>query len=86
MQSRAEIFDGLFLKPMMVQRRKCIVVMHEISLVLRADKFRDLIIQLCEMQVERPDGLTIFLSDVIVFPQLLDRYFGLPISGSKPID
>jgi hypothetical protein len=41
---------------------------HERSLVLREDKFRDLIIQLGEMQVERPDGLTIFVSGVILFP------------------
>jgi hypothetical protein len=67
MQSGTEIIDGLFFKPMMVGRRK-IVVMHERGLVLRADKFGDLIVQLGEMQVERLDGLTIFISDVIVFP------------------
>jgi hypothetical protein len=53
---------------MMVGRRQCIVVMHECGLVLWVDKFGDLIVQLGEMQVERPDGLTIFISDVIVFP------------------
>ena len=53
---------------MTVGRRKCIVVMHESGLVTRADKFRDLIVQLGEMQVEILDGLTIFISDVIVFP------------------
>jgi hypothetical protein len=68
MQSGTEIINGFFLKPMMVGRRQCIVVMHESGLVLRADKFGDLIVQLGEMQVERLDGLTIFISDVIVFP------------------
>jgi hypothetical protein len=67
-QSGTEIINGFFFKPMMVRRRQCIVVMHEGGLVLRADKFGDLIIQLGEMQVERPDGLTIFVSDVIVLP------------------
>jgi hypothetical protein len=67
-KSGTEIIDGLFFKPMMVGRRKCIVVMHETGLVLRADKFGDLIVQLGEMQVERLGGLTIFISDVIVFP------------------
>ena len=41
--------------------------MHENGLVLRADNFKDLIVQLGETQVERIDGLTIFISDVIVF-------------------
>jgi hypothetical protein len=67
-QSGTEIINGLFFKPMMVRRRQCIVVMHEGGLVLRADKFGDLIIQLGEMQVEGPDGLTIFVSDVVVLP------------------
>jgi hypothetical protein len=49
-------------------RRQCIVVMHESGLVLRVDKFGDLIVQLGETQVERLDGLTIFISDIIVFP------------------
>jgi hypothetical protein len=53
---------------MMVGRRQCIVVMHETGLVLRADKFGDLIVQLGETQVERLGGLTIFISDVILFP------------------
>jgi hypothetical protein len=53
---------------MTVRRRQCIIVMHEGSLVLRANKFVDLIIQLGETQVERPDGLTIFVRDVIVRP------------------
>jgi hypothetical protein len=53
---------------MTVGRRQCIVVMNECGLVLWANKFRDLIVKLGEMQVERPDGLTIFISDVIVFP------------------
>jgi hypothetical protein len=44
MQSGTEIINGLFLKPMMVGGRKCIVVMHERGLVLRVDKFRDLIV------------------------------------------
>jgi hypothetical protein len=68
MYSGTEIFNGLFLKPMTVGRRKCIVVMHASGLVLRADKFRDLIVQLGETQFERLDGLTIFISDFIVFP------------------
>ena len=42
--------------------------MLEGGLVMRVDKFKDLIIQLGETQVERPDGLTIFVSDIIVFP------------------
>jgi hypothetical protein len=46
----------------------CIVVMHEGILVLRENKFGDLIIQLGETQIERPDGLTIFVSDIIVLP------------------
>jgi hypothetical protein len=33
-----------------------------------ADKFRDLIVQLVETQVEILDGFTILISDVIVFP------------------
>jgi hypothetical protein len=44
MQGKAEIINGFFLKPMMVRRRQCIVVMHESNLVLREDKFRDLIV------------------------------------------
>jgi hypothetical protein len=68
MQSGTEIIDGLLFKHMTVGRRKCIVVMHESGLVLRADEFGDLIIQLGETQVERLDGLTIFISDIIVFP------------------
>jgi hypothetical protein len=86
MQSGTEIINGFFLKPMTVGRRQCIVVMHESSLVLRADKFRDLIVQLGETQVEILDGLTLFISDVFVFPQLLSGAFGFPISGSEPID
>jgi len=53
---------------MMAGGRHCIVVMHEIGLALRADKFGDLIVQLGETQVEILDGLTIHISDVIVFP------------------
>jgi hypothetical protein len=68
MQIGTEIINGLFLKPMTVGRRKFIVAMHESGLVLRADKFEDLIVQLGETQVEILDGLTIFISDVIVFP------------------
>ena len=68
MQSTTKIINGIFFKPMMVRRRKCIVVMHEGGLVLRADKFGDLIIQLGESQVERPNGLTIFVSDIIILP------------------
>lgn len=68
MQSGTEIINGFFLKPMTIGRRQCIVVMHESDLVLRADKFKDLTVQLGEMQVERLDGLTIFISDVIVSP------------------
>ena len=68
MQSITKIINGLFFKPMAVRRRKCIVLMHESGLVLREDKFGDLIIQLGETQVERPDGITIFVSDVVVFP------------------
>jgi hypothetical protein len=68
MQRRVKIVDGLLLNPMMVGGRQCIVVIHESVLVLRVDKFRDLILQLGEMQVERLDGLTILISDVIVFP------------------
>jgi hypothetical protein len=75
MQSETEIINGFFLKPMMVGRRKCIVVMNESGLVLRVDKFGDLIVQLGEMQVERLDGITIFISDVIVFPQILSGAF-----------
>jgi hypothetical protein len=86
MQSGTEIIDGLFFKPMTVGRRKCIVGMHESGLVLRADKFGDLILQLGQTQVERLNGLTIFISDILVFPYLLGRAFGLPISGSEPID
>jgi hypothetical protein len=86
MQSGTEIINGFFINPMTVWRRQCIVVMHEIGLVLREDKFGDLIVQLGETQVERLDGLTIFISDIIVFPQLLGGDFGLPISGSEPID
>jgi hypothetical protein len=67
-QSGTEIINGFFLNPMTVRRRKFIVVMHEDDLVLRVNKLGDLIIQLGEMQDERPDGLTIFLSDVIVLP------------------
>jgi hypothetical protein len=68
MQSGTEIINGFFLKPMTVGRRKCIVVMHESGLVLRTDNFGDLIVQLGETQVERLDGITIFISDIIVFP------------------
>jgi hypothetical protein len=68
MQSGTKIIDGLFFKPMMVERRQCIVVMQESDLVLRVDKFGVLILQLGETQVERLDGLTIFISGVIVFP------------------
>jgi hypothetical protein len=67
-QGRTEIINGLFLKPMTVGRGKFIVAMHESDLVLRANKFWDLIKQLGEMQVERHDGLTIFVCDIIVFP------------------
>jgi hypothetical protein len=66
-QGGADILNGFFINPMMVRRSKCIVVMHESGLVLRVDEFWDLIIQLGETQVERPDGLTIFVIDVIVF-------------------
>jgi hypothetical protein len=41
--------------------------MHERGLALWADKLGDLIVQLGEMQVERLNGLTIFISDIIVF-------------------
>ena len=68
MQSGTEIIDGPFFNHMAVGRRQCIVVMHESGLVLREDNFGDLIVQLGETQVERLDGLTIFISDVIVFP------------------
>jgi hypothetical protein len=51
---------------MTVRRRQCIVVMHEGGLVLRVDKFGNLIRQLGETQVEILDGLTIFVSDVII--------------------
>jgi hypothetical protein len=67
-QGGIEIINGFLLKPMMVGRRKCIVIMHESGLVLWVDKLGDLIVQLGEMQVEILDGLTIFISDVIVFP------------------
>jgi hypothetical protein len=67
-QGRTKIINGLFLNPMMVGRGKCIVLMHESIVVMRVDKFENLTIQLSEMQVERPDGLTIFVSDIIVFP------------------
>jgi hypothetical protein len=53
---------------MMVEGRQCIVVMHESILVLRADKFGDLIVQLGETQVERLDGLTLLVGNIIVFP------------------
>jgi hypothetical protein len=68
MQRGTEIINGFFLKPMMVGRRKFIVVMHERGLVLRVDKFWYLIVQIGEMQVERLDGIAMFISDVIVFP------------------
>jgi hypothetical protein len=68
MQRETEIINGLLFKPMMVRRRKCIVVMHGSDLVMRADKFKDLIVKISEMQVERLDGVTIFISEVIVFP------------------
>jgi hypothetical protein len=67
-QSGIEIINGLFFKPVMVRRKQCIVVMHEGGLVLGVDKFGHLIIQLGETQVERPGGLTIFVSDVIILP------------------
>jgi hypothetical protein len=44
MQSGTEIINGFFLKPMMVGRSKCIVLMHESGLILRVDKFRDLVV------------------------------------------
>jgi hypothetical protein len=68
MQSRTKIINGLFFKPMTVGGRKFIVVMDEIGLVLRGDKFGDLIVQLGEMQVERLDGLTLLVGNIIVFP------------------
>jgi hypothetical protein len=37
-------YQWIFLKPMMVGGRQCIVVMHESGLVMRADKFGDLIV------------------------------------------
>jgi hypothetical protein len=67
-QRRIEIINGFLLKPMTVRRRKFIVVMHKGGLIMRVDMFGDLIIQLGEMKVEIPDGLTIFVSDVIVLP------------------
>jgi hypothetical protein len=39
MQSKTEIIDDIFLKPMTVGRRKCILVMHECGLVIGVDKF-----------------------------------------------
>jgi hypothetical protein len=80
-QSVTEVINGLFFKPVKIRRRKCIVVMHEGGLVLGVDKFMDLVIQLGKMQVEGPDGLTIFVNDVVVLPQLLRRAFRFPISG-----
>jgi hypothetical protein len=68
MQRGTEIINGLFLKTMTVGKRQCIVVMHESGLVMREDKFGDLIVQLGETQDERHDGITIFISDIIVFP------------------
>jgi hypothetical protein len=53
---------------MTVGRRKCIVVMHGSGLVLREDKFGDLIVELGETQVERLDGLTILIGDVTILP------------------
>jgi hypothetical protein len=35
---------------------------------MRDYNFGDLIIQLGETQVERPDGLTFFVSDIVVLP------------------
>jgi hypothetical protein len=57
-----------FSTTMMVGGGKFIVVMHESSLVLRTDKFGDLIVQLGEMQVERIYHIIISISDIIVFP------------------
>jgi hypothetical protein len=68
MQSGTEFINGFFLKPMTVGGRQCIVAMHESGMVLRVDKFRDLILQLGETQVEIIDGLTILICDIIVFP------------------
>ena len=86
MQSGTKIINGFFLNPMKVGRSQCIVLMHESVLVMRADKFEDLIVQLGETQVETLDGFTIFISEVIVFPQLIGEDFGFPISGSETID
>jgi hypothetical protein len=44
MQSGTKVINGFFLNPMKVEGRQCIVVMHEIDLVLRADEFGDLIV------------------------------------------
>ena len=68
MQSGTEIINGIFFKPVMVRRRQCIVVMHEVGLVLGANKFGDLSIQLGKTQVEGPNGLTIFVNDIFVLP------------------
>ena len=66
MKRKTEIINVFFLKPMIVWGRQCIVIMHESGLVLRADKFDDLIGQLGELQVERLDDLTILIGDVII--------------------
>jgi hypothetical protein len=68
MQSRTENINGFFFNPMTVGGRKFIVIMHESGLLLREDKFRDLIVQLGETKVERLDGLTILIGYIIVFP------------------
>ena len=71
---------------MMVGGRKFIVIMHESGLLLREDKFGDLIVQVGETKVERLDGLTILIGYIIIFPSLLGRAFRFPISGLEPID
>jgi hypothetical protein len=68
MQSKTDSINGPFFNPMKVWGRKCIVVMHESGLFLRVDKFGDLIVQLGEMKVERLDGITLLVGNIIVFP------------------
>jgi hypothetical protein len=63
-----DILNEFLFKHMMVGGRQCIVLMHERGLVPRGDKFGDLIVQLGETQVERPDGLTFLVGNIIVFP------------------
>jgi hypothetical protein len=41
MQRGTRIINGFFLKPMTIEGRKQIVVMHESRLVLREDEFKN---------------------------------------------